>query len=48
MKLTVVTARQSISVNESKQSLKSVSDEHKRSLRNCDCKKNEIGKQSQL
>ena len=31
--------------DESKHSLKSRSDEHKRSLRNCDCKKNEIAKQ---
>ena len=30
--------------SESKQSLKSHSDEHKRSVRNCDCDKNEIAK----
>ena len=35
MKLAVVTV---------KQSLKSQSDEHKRSVRNCDCDKNEIAK----
>ena len=29
---------------ESKWSLKSLSDEHKRSVRNCDCDKNEIAK----
>ena len=29
---------------ESKRSLKSRSDEHKRSVRNCDCKKNKIAK----
>ena len=29
---------------ESKRSLKSRSDEHKRSIRNCDCDKNEIAK----
>ena len=37
MKLTVVTGKQSTSVN-----LRSRSDEHKRSARDCDCKNNEI------
>ena len=44
MKLTVVTVKHLIYFGESKQSLKSHSDEHKRSIRNCDCDKNEIAK----
>ena len=43
MKLTVLTAKQSTSVNR-KQSIKSRSDEQKRPVRNCDCEKNEIAK----
>ena len=43
MKLTVVTAKQSTSC-ESKRSLKLRSDEHKRSVENCDYNKNEIAK----
>ena len=43
MKLTVVTVKPSTSV-ESKRSLKSRSEEHKRSVRYCDCEKNEIEK----
>ena len=39
MKLTVVTAKQSVYFNESKRSWKSCSDEHKRSVRNYDCEK---------
>ena len=43
MKLTAVDC-EAVYFNESKQSLKSRSDEHKRSFRNCDCDKNEIAK----
>ena len=43
MKLTVVTVKQSASVN-LKWSSKMHSDEHKRSVRNCNCDKNEIAK----
>ena len=35
---------QAVYFGESKPSLKSRSDEHKRSVRNCDCDKNEIAK----
>ena len=35
---------QAVYFGESKQSLKSCSDEHKRFVRNCDCDKNEIAK----
>ena len=35
---------QAVYFGESKWSLKSHSDEHKRSIRNCNCDKNEIGK----
>ena len=35
---------QAVSFRESKRSLKSRSDEHKRSIRNCDCHKNETAK----
>ena len=35
---------QAVYFGESKRSLKSHSDEHKRSVRNCDCDKNEIAK----
>ena len=35
---------QAVYFGESKRSLKSRSDEHKRSVRNCDCDKNEIAK----
>ena len=35
---------QTVYFGESKRSLKSLSDEHKRSVRNCDCDKNEIAK----
>ena len=37
--------REAVYFGESKRSLKSRSDEHKRSVRNCDCDKNEIAKQ---
>ena len=35
---------EAVCFHESERSLKSRSDEHKRSVRNCDCEKNEIGK----
>ena len=48
MKLTVVTVKKSIkvqsTVDESKRALKLRSDEHKRSVRNSNCDKNEIAK----
>ena len=43
MNLTVVTVKQS-TTTESKRSLKSRPDEHKRYVWNCDCDKNEIAK----
>ena len=43
LKLTVVTAKQPTSVNLNG-SLKSRSDKHKGSVRNCDCAKNESAK----
>ena len=43
MKLTELTLKQS-TFGELKQSLKTRSDEHTRSVRNCDCGKNKIAK----
>ena len=43
MKLTVVAVKQ-FNIGESKRSLKSRSDEHKKSVRDCDCDQNEIAK----
>ena len=43
MKLTVVNAKKSTLVNLN--GLKSRSDEHKKTVRNCDCDNNEIAKQ---
>ena len=42
MKLTVATVKQFTLVGQSKQSLKQRSEDYRRSVKNCDCEKNEI------